>query len=296
MSNPIMYQNQSYIDHFNMQPSQVKGRANIGVEYYKRMLWQKLYSVFQFELPDSWKENFFRYWLFHFGSIAVIYTNEFGWICQPYSILELDLYYNPKKIQVYNQFIKDAKVGIVGINAGVINLLDDFYGLDELVTRYAEQLAQIEKSFNINLMNTNLSLVYEAESKKQADEIKEAYGKATTGQPLVTLNKDLLSGKRLNTLISNPSSMYVGDKLLTARRGVINAFLTEVGIRNANMDKRERLNSQEVSENNDETRAIVSVIYDNLKKCMRDINEISGLNLDVKLRYEYTTDGGGINA
>lgn len=291
MNNPLMFKDQNLLDYFNIQPSEVKGRENYGTQYYKRMLWTKLYSVFEFDLPESWKVNFFRFWLFHFGSIAVIYTNEFGWIAQPYSVLELDLYYNPKKIQVYNSFVKDPKVGIVGINAGVINLMDDFYGLDSLITRYAEMLADCDKSVNINLMNCNVSLLFEAESKKQAEEIKEAYGRATAGEPLVTINKEVMNGSTLNTLMPSVKQNYIAGDILTARRAIMNAFLTEIGIRNANMDKKERLVSQEVEENNDETRAIISVMYDNMKKAMNEINAISGLNLDVRMRYTYEQKG-----
>lgn len=285
MNRPITYLDREIQQYFNIQPSSVKGSANISTEYYKRMLYTKLYSVFKFNLPDSWKENFFRFWLFHYGSIAVIYTERFGWIAQPYSILEHDLYYNPKKIQVYNQFIKDPKVGVIGVNAGVINLMDDFFGLDDLITRYATKLASCDKSIDISLMNSNVTALFEAESKKQAEEVKEAYGKATQGEPLVTINKDVMNGKTLTTLFPNVKNNFIVNDVLDARRSIMNEFLTEIGINNANTDKRERLNADEVNANNEETRAIVSVILDNLNKAFTEINNISGLDLKVKLRY-----------
>lgn len=287
MSNPITYANQSYIDYWNMQPSQVKARANAGTSYHKRFLYQKIYSTLRFRLPDNWDLNYFRFWLFNYGSISVIYTREFGWICQPYSVTDLNLYYQPKQILVYNQHIKSPKTGVIGINAGIIKILDDYYGLDDIVTRYAEQLSQIDRSINVNLMNCNVTAMFEAETKKQADEVKEAYGKATTGEPLVVISKDVMKGKNITTLIPNVGNNYIVDKLLNARRTIINAFLTEIGIKNANYDKKERLNSQEVEQNTDETSAVISVIFDNIKDCMGKINKISNLNLDVEKRYTY---------
>lgn len=290
MNSPIMFGQQQLINYFNMQPNEVKGKANEGTEFHKRYLYSKIYSTLEFTLPDSWDLNFFRFWLFHYGSISVIYTREFGWVAQPYSVNELNLYYNPKKITVYNQFITTPKTGIIGVNAGIIKLMDDYFGLDDIVTRYAVQLAQIDRSINVNLMNCNVTVLFEADSKKQADEIKEAYGNATEGKPLVVVNKDVLQGKTLNTLLPNISGNYITDKLLAARRSIINAFLTEIGIRNANYEKKERLNSQEVSENNDETKAIISVIYDNISASMQKINTISNLNLAVKMRYDYSEE------
>lgn len=285
MNKPYNFLDREIQSYFNIQPSQVKGRFNNATEYYKRFLYTKLYSVFEFNLPADWKLNFFRFWLFRYGSIAVIYTNKFGWIAQPYSVLEHDLYYNPKKIQVYNQFIKDAKVGVIGVNAGVVNIMDDFFGLDDLITKYAAKLASCDKAIDVSLMNSNVSIVFEADSKKQAEELKEAYGKATTGEPLIAINKDVMNGKSLATLIPNVKNNMIANEVLDARRTIVNEFLTEIGINNANVDKRERLNSDEVNANNEETKAIVSVILDNIRKGFETINNISGLDLSVNLRY-----------
>lgn len=287
---PIMFDQDMLLNHFNIQPSMVKGRANAGVEFYKRLLYAKIYSTLDFTLPESWKKNYFRFWLFHAGSVGVVYTNEFGWVCQPYSILELDLYYNPKTIQVYNQFIKTPKIGAIGINAGIIKCMDDFFGLDDIVTRYATDLAQCDRSIEVNLMNSNVTAFFKAKNKKDADAIKEAYAQATTGKPFVVINKEVMEDEAIETLLPNMKNNYLVNDLLQSRRGILNAFLTEIGIRNANYDKRERLNSQEVSENNDETSAIITVIYDNIKESMDEVNAISGLGLDVALHYDYETE------
>lgn len=287
---PIMFDQDMLLNHFNIQPSVVKGRANAGVEFYKRLLYAKIYSTLDFTLPEAWKKNYFRFWLFHVGSIGVVYTKEFGWVCQPYSILKLDLYYNPKVIQVYNQFIKTPKIGAIGVNAGIIKCMDDYFGLDDIVTRYATDLAQCDRSIEVNLMNSNVTAFFKAKNKKDADAIKEAYAKATTGEPFVIVNKEVMDDESIETLLPNMKNNYLVNDLLQSRRSILNAFLTEIGIRNANYDKRERLNSQEVSENNDETSAIITVIYDNIKKSMQEVNEVSGLDLDVKLHYNYDTE------
>ena len=133
MNNFIDFNNQELMGYFNRQPSSVKGQVNSTTLYYKRVLYNLLYSVFEWNLPKEWKENYFRYWLYRFGSIGVVYTNEYGWVCQPYSIVKLDLYYQPKVIQIYNQFITKPKVGVIGENAEIIKAFDDFYGFDDII-------------------------------------------------------------------------------------------------------------------------------------------------------------------
>lgn len=290
---PTSYQERSFIDYRSIQPSQVKGAANDAVACHKRYLWTKLYSVFKFTLPEQWELDWFRFWLFQAGSIAVIYTKEFGWICNPYGVTKLNLYYHPSEIIVTNHALPSSKDGVIGLNAEIVYLMDDFIGLNDIVTKYATKLAEIDKAIQINLMNANVSLVYEAEDKKQADTIKEAYGKATTGEPLVAINKDMLSSDGLKPLINNVKNTFIANDLETTRRSIVNEFLTEIGISNANTDKRERLVTNEVDANNEETKAISMVIFENIKKCFEKVNKISNLGLKVELRYN--EEGGAQN-
>lgn len=293
MHEPIWFGCQQYLDHFNTQPTVVKSHSQ-DTETHRRYLWTKLYSVYAFTLPENWPVNWFRFWLFQYGSIAVIYTKEFGWIAQPYSITALDLYYQPASILVTNHMFKTDKQGKIGVNAQVVHLMDDYWGLSDLVNKYASMLAQIDKDIQINLMNANVSLVSQVKSKKQGDSVAEAYGQATEGKPLVIVNEDLLKDKALETLIPSPKQNYIVGELLQARRNVVNQFLTDVGIPNFNMDKKAQQNDTEILENEDETKAIAAVILKNLRTDFEKVRAISGLDVSVRLRPNYAK--GGLNS
>lgn len=293
MSDFISYGAQSFMAEFNMQPSSVKGRYNDTTFMYKRELYNDVYSSFDFRIPEAWALGWFRFWLFHFGSIALIYTKKFGWVAQPYSVLEWDLNYQPKQIRVYNRFFPDDVVGIVGVNCVILHLFDDYFGFDDIVTHYAEKLAAFDKAVDVNLMNAGIGMYAEAESKKQADEINEAYGKASEGRPLVVVGKDVIGSEGLKPIIPDIASRYISDKVLIDKRKVRNEFLTAVGIKNANMDKRERLNSQEVEANDDETRALVTIAEENLKAGFLEFQKLSGISAGVTLRYNYEQEEGG---
>lgn len=277
-----------YMNFTNLKPTDVKGQVNAEVMNYKRELYTMIYSVFNFKIPREWSLAFFRYFLFHAGSIAVLYTKEYGWTCQPYSITELDLYYNPKMILVNNQFFKQEKYGLIGVNAEIVKLLDDRFGLDNIVSRYAYKLAQCDKSIDINLMNSNVALLAQVEDKKQGDTIKEAYSQATQGKPFIAINKEILKGSSIDTMINNVKSTFIANDLQILKRSIINEFLTKVGIKNSNYDKKERLTTSEVEQNNDETRALVDVMYKNIKEAFTKINDLANLDLDVTLNYNYS--------
>lgn len=290
---PWTYESQSISQYFQLQPSQMKGRANVGVEYHKRYLYNLVYSKFKFSLPDNWKKNFFRFFLFHCGSIAVIYTKEYGWICSPYSVTKLGLYYTPTQIEVVNHMFTSGKVGVIGLNSEIVKIFDDYGGLDDLVTNYAQQLAQIDKNVNVNLQNANVSIGYYVNNKKEADTIKEAYAEATDGNPLVVTNKRVFDENNGKPFLRDVKNNYIANDLLVAKRTIINEFLTKIGIPNANLDKRERLISNEVNANNAETECMVTLMKENIDESFKNLNEISDLNLSVSLRFEESE--GSIN-
>lgn len=283
----IDYQHAMIADHFAMIPSDVRGQVNTATEFFKHQLYNKIYSVFKIKLPKYWDINWFRYHLFRFGSIAVVYTHKYGWVCNPYSVLELNWQYNPKIIQVTNAFFDEPVGGEIDVNAGIVHLFDSYLGVDHLVSRYAELLANTEKAININLANCNVAYLFEAESKKQASEIKDAYQQASEGHPLVVLNKKVLDGNQLNPLIPGVKNNFIAADLMELRRAIMNAFLTEIGIRNVSVQKKERLTSGETQENNDETKSIASIMLENMQSDFEYINQFSDLGLSVELAYGY---------
>lgn len=280
---PITYGEQMARDFFSMRPSSVHGVWNAETQSEKRYLYSKMYSNFEFTIPPYWPKNWFRFFLFNIGSICIIYTREKGWMCGPYGISKISSYYQPAEIIYTNHTLASEKTGIIGINSGIIHVMDDYFGLDDLVTKYAVQLADIDKSININLMNSNVAIAAQVKDKKQADEVKEAYAKATQGEPFVAINKDLLNGQPLSYLVDGVKNNYIVSDLLQARREILNQFLTDIGIPNANYTKRAQMGEQEVERNDRETKALVSLIAKTIQEDMREINAISGLGLSCKL-------------
>lgn len=283
MNMPITYEQNSMSQYWMQQPGTVEGQNTSATLYEKRYLYQLIYSRFKFGLPKDWDLNFFRFWLFSWGSIAVMYTREYGWICAPYSVSQINMYWNPKEIVITNSYLTNPKYGVIGVNSGIIKLFDDYGGLDDLVRHYAVKLAQIDRCIDVNLMNANVTKYFEARNKKHAQEIRDLYAQSTQGEPLVVANESVTKGKQIDTLYKDIKTTYIVNDLLQSKRTIINEFLTKIGIANANYDKRERLNTDEVNQNDEETKAMINVIYDNIKEGIAEINAISGLGITVEL-------------
>jgi len=68
------------------------------------------------------------------------------------------------------------------------------------------------------------------------------------------------------------------------KRKIINEFLTEIGINNSNLDKRERLTDDEVNANDQEVIANIQCWIDNINEGIAKINQMFGLNLRFAVR------------
>ena len=285
----IAWQTQSAMAYFNKQPSQVKGVMNDAVKFYQGLLFDEIFSVYDFKLHDMRQLPWFRYFLFQYGSVAFIYHPALdNWILYPYSVKAFNYMYQPANIEVIPNGDGFKPVsGTVGVDCEIIYIKDNYFGLYELVTTYAELLAQCDKDINVNLMNANVSLAAYAKDKKEADELKEAYAKATTGQPFIVMNDALFFDGSMKPFFNDIKSSFIADDLQKVKRTIFNDFLTKVGIRNTNYDKRERLTTDEVNENNDETKSLVKVYFDNLAMCFERCRKVSGLEMSVKLAYNY---------
>ena len=69
-------------------------------------------------------------------------------------------------------------------------------------------------------------------------------------------------------------------------------FDTEIGIPNANTDKRERLIQDEVNANNIETYSKCAMWLENLQDACKRVNDMFGLSISVRWR-EIPMVGGG---
>ena len=282
---PVMFHEQQLQNYFQLQPAEVKGSLNTETAYYEWALMWLVYYRYKLKIPENIALNYFRFWLFHYGSIGLIYTNKFGWMAGNYGVSEVDMYYQPRQLTFSNPFLDDVKIGIVGVNSCIIKLFDDFSGFKPFIRRTAVKLAECDKAMHINLMTSSMGKLLGAPNKKIANTLKEALGDLTFGKPYVTINSSDLEAINVNQLVSELGSEFIADKLQELKRTYVNEFLSLVGVNNANLNKRERLNSDEVNANNDEIQAIPTlVLEDNLKPSLEFASKLTGEEFSVELR------------
>lgn len=275
-----------------------EGKDSLTYRYFVRTLLQMAMAPAELTIPEDWPLPYVLYMLYCRGFGAIIYTDEFGLIFNGCTLSGYDVYYQPKYLTVSNPLLPTQRYANleIGRDAALIRLRPDYGSIMDTVCYYAGQLATAASSLNVNLINSKLAYVFACDNKTIAESLKALYDQIGSGAPAAFADRKLFDDQgnlKMQLFQQNLSSVFIGLDMLDTMRGLMNAFGSAVGIPNANVTKRERLNSDEVNANAFETAAIPlvseEIIQRDIKEAIRIFPELSG-KLDFKLRKEALPD------
>lgn len=291
---PVLY---DYINTYNAQfsPSTIHARNTGLSRFFQRWLMQKIFSVYEFTLPETWDEDYFRYVLFSIGFGAVLNTDKYGVIFQHGTPSGYNVYYRPTRVLISNPALSRSYMLQIGEECEIVKLTPDWRGVYDIVSLYADMMAVTMESFGVNVINSKLAYVFAAESKTAAESMKKLYDQVASGEPAAFADKALFNDDgdpMWMDFSQNLKQNFIGLDLLEALTTIENKFSTMIGINNANLQKRERLITDEVNANNEDTRALCEVWLESMQESMQKTNDMFDINISVKLRkdeeYEQT--------
>lgn len=305
MPNNIGYgvpENYDYINIYNSMtsPSTVHVK-NTGLQrFFRRYLMQKAFSVFKWDLPETWNRDYFLYVLYAWGYIGVVETDKYGVICQAGVPYGYDIYYQPTNLIITNPLLRGSLQPRIGVDCTVFKLQPDWGGITDLVNFYADMMALCAETAGVNLLNSHLSFIFPAKNKAAAETYKKLFDKVSGGDPAVVIDQQLFKEDGTQTwspFQQNIGQNYVVDRVLSDMRKIENMFAQDIGLPNANTDKRERLITDEVNANNIETITRCELWLEQLQKSAEKTNAMFGTSIRVEWRHspESTLIGGAGN-
>lgn len=296
MSPPIYYDYNNAITSYN-RPGTVHVQNTALFQYFRRYLLQKAIAAFEWTMPENWAKNYFLYVLYIWGYIAIVNTDRYGVIPQQCGLRGYNVMYQPTNAIISNPLLRGILDPQIGTDCVLIRLQPDYGGILDLLNYYAEEMALASEAISVNLLNSKLTYVFGASNKSTAESLKKLYDQISGGQPAVFLDKNLLDDNGKPTWVpwvQNVRETHIATDLLYDMRKIECRFLTAIGIPNANTDKRERMNTEEVNSNNVETEVLAASWLEELQARCKDARDMFGIELDVKWRYD--PEGGGADA
>ena len=271
---------------------------------YVNWLTELAISMFKWKnLPASVDARYIELQLFLTGQMVYFQDEVIGDLClNCLSNGRMDVYGYPiirRAYSTYNNYQRLLKPN----NSVVVynNYMRTNSVLD--VQMYARRLYNLDRIIDVNV-NAQKTPVLIRASEKQRLTMQNLYLQYDGNEPFIFGDKDL----DLNSLaVLKTDAPYVADKLYQLKTEVWNEALTHLGISNVNINKKERLITNEVSRTQGGTIASRYSRLDSRQEAAEKINTMFGRDIEVDYRDELqlldnldynedgNVDGGEIN-
>lgn len=257
---------------------------NLTYRQYLNRLTELAISMFEWKnLPDTVDARYLELHLFETGSMVYFKDEVIGDLCLDCIVNgSLDVYGNPLLRRAYSGYNNYQK--LLKYNNSVIiwnNYLHTNSILD--VKMFARRLYNIDRIIDINA-NAQKTPVLLQGSEKQRLTLLNLYKEYDGNAPFIfgDKNLDINSLKAFST-----DAPYVCDKLYQLKTQIWNEALTYLGISNINIQKKERLITDEVTRNQGGTIASRYSRLESRRQAVEKINDMFGTNIEVNYREDF---------
>lgn len=232
-------------------------------------------------LPETMNERFIELCCFEDGKAVLVNDEEYGEINLRYSESnKLNIYQLPTEIQGYSlDFHRDYNLKDVALVYNNNLRTPDL----PIVCEYAMRLYEIRRTIDVNVKVQKTPLLILCPENKKLS-LKNIYMKYDGNEPVIYGYNDALVDVDFKVLKTD--APFVANDLSLLLNKVIDEFMTRYGINNANTDKRERLNTDEVNANNQLVSLSGDIGLLCRKEACKKFNNLYGTNIDVKMRRE----------
>ena len=252
------------------------------LQYYNRLT-ELAISMFEWKgLPDSVDPRFLELCLFTEGMCVFFEDEVLGYLTLQCMIGgKLNVYRIPTDRRAYasNGYNKELneKNSVIIFN----NFMHTNSMLD--VEMFSKRLYNLDRAIDVNANAQKTPVLIQCDESQRMT-MKNLYKQYEGNEPFIFGNKGL-DTQALKVL--QTGAPYVADKLYELKTQLWNEALTYLGISNLNINKKERLITDEVTRNQGGTIASRYSRLEARRQACKQINEMFGLNISVDYREDY---------
>lgn len=255
---------------------------------YLNRLTELAISMFEWKnLPPTVDPRYLELHLFETGCMVYFNDDVIGDLCLDcIANGRLDVYGNPVLRRAYSGYNNYQKL-LKESNSVIIwnNYLHTNSVLD--VKMFAKRLYNLDRIIDVNA-NAQKTPVLVQGTEKQRLTLLNLYKEFDGNAPFIfgDKNLDLNSLKAIST-----NAPYVCDKIYMLKTQIWNEALTYLGISNSNIQKKERLITDEVTRNQGGTIASRYSRLESRREAVKKINAMFGTNIEVNYREDFQQIG-----
>lgn len=251
---------------------------------YLRRLMELSMSMFEWKkLPSTVDPRYIELRLFEAGSVVFFKDDVLGELCLDcIQQGNFDVYGNPitrRAYSCYNNYQKvldDKDSVIIWNNYLRTNSVTD-------IQLYAKRLWDLDRSVDVNAKAQKTPLLIQC-NEKQRMSMKNLYMQYDGNTPVIFADNNIdINGIK----VVSTQAPYVADKLYQLKNQVWNEALTYLGISNLNINKQERLITNEVSSSQGSTISSRYSRLESRRQAVEKINDMFGLDIEVNYREDF---------
>lgn len=255
---------------------------NTYIMYYDRLT-ELAISMFEWKnLPDTIDERFLELSLFRDGMCVFFEDKVIGYLALRTMIGgNLNLYQIPTERTAYasngynKHLTQDDSVIIFN------NMLHTNSQLE--IDLYARRLWDLDRTIDINARAQKTPILLTCEESQRLT-MKNLYMQYDGNMPVIFADKNISPNA---IKVMQTESPFIADKLYQLKTNIWNEALTLLGISNINVQKKERLISDEVMRNQGSTIASRYSRLNARRQAANEINKMFGLNIEVDYREDF---------
>lgn len=258
--------------------------------YYMTRFSELALSVFKWEgLPDTIDERFLELTLYSDGQAVFFKDEVLGYLCLQAAVNgPFDVYRVPirRRACAANGYQKQ-----LDRNDSVIIWNNKLHTNTEPDMRvFARRLWDLDRTIEVNARAQKTPVLLQGPEEKRLT-LLNLYKEYDGNAPVIMGNQTLdPEGFR----VLSTDAPFVGDKLYQLKTQIWNEALTYLGISNLTIQKKERVNTDEVTRSMGGTLASRNARLEARRQACREINKMFGLDISVSFREdleETETDG-----
>lgn len=262
--------------------AQMANNMTFSYYYYKLMLVAR--SLFEWEnLPNNMDERWIEKYLFTSGKCIFYKDPVMGYMVAGLAQQGgVNCYGDPTSVYpVAENYVYSGDKLVNGENCYVIRNNDLMLPNFPIIRHYAYKLCNIDRAIDTNVEAVKTPIIVRC-SEKQKLSLKNAINQRKDNEPVIWASDLADINEMVDTLTTNAPIVF--PQLQTQKHMILNEVFTDLGINNANMDKRERMVANEVEANNEQVKACEDVMLKSRQQACKEINRIFGTNISVKRR------------
>lgn len=252
------------------------------LQYYNRLT-ELAISMFEWKgLPESVDTRFLELCLFTEGMCVFFEDEVLGYLTLQCMIGgKLNVYRIPTDRTAfasngYNKKLNEENSVIIFNNFMHTNSMLD-------IEMFSKRLYNLDRAIDVNANAQKTPVLIQCDESQRLT-MKNLYKQYEGNEPFIFGNKGL-DTQALKVL--QTGAPYVADKLYELKTQLWNEALTYLGISNLNINKKERLITDEVTRNQGGTIASRYSRLEARRQACKQINEMFGLNISVDYREDY---------